>query len=254
VLNDPIGSVDPDGRCTVPAGLKAGQVGICVEAFIAAPRIGGIGRGDNRTFQSNDPDATARMRTSMILSATSTTIDKKVTEERVSDSVVGVTLPSSLGSYTANIPLPATGDITSDENSTALQGTEGFGDGNTSTMVNIGLRNGTNGGQVLGNKIIGAAIEEGLSGDDVGFYGGMALGGMIKAAAPAGTIDVAAQIRITGSGDNIRVTGHAQARLYPSVVGYAYVGQSDGSVRAILLFHHDETQPSDLTKPMRPIN
>jgi RHS repeat-associated protein len=52
-LNNPIKNVDVGGNCSAPAGLQGGQTGVCVEAFIAAPRIGGVGLGDNRTFNSN---------------------------------------------------------------------------------------------------------------------------------------------------------------------------------------------------------
>ena len=49
--------------------LKKGQVGICVEAFIASKRLPGkrvLGKGDNRTF-SSDSDLSARVRTDIIL-------------------------------------------------------------------------------------------------------------------------------------------------------------------------------------------
>jgi len=52
-LNNPLKNVDVGGNCSAPAGLHGGQTGVCVEAFIAAPRIGGIGLGDNRTFNPN---------------------------------------------------------------------------------------------------------------------------------------------------------------------------------------------------------
>jgi len=52
-LNNPMRNIDVGGRCSAPAGLSKGQTGVCVEAFIAAPRIGGIGLGDNRTFSSS---------------------------------------------------------------------------------------------------------------------------------------------------------------------------------------------------------
>ena len=52
-LDNPLRNTDVGGNCSAPAGLSSGQSGICVEAFIAAPRIGGIGLGDNRTFDPN---------------------------------------------------------------------------------------------------------------------------------------------------------------------------------------------------------
>jgi RHS repeat-associated protein len=61
--NNPLNLVDPNGQCAVPAGLKEGEVGICIESFIAAPHIGVIGLGDGRTYTPNDPDA--KFRTSL---------------------------------------------------------------------------------------------------------------------------------------------------------------------------------------------
>ncbi len=60
-INNPLRYVDPNGLCTAPTGLKAGQVGICLEAFIATPRVGGIGKGDGRTFSGDDGSLTSRM-------------------------------------------------------------------------------------------------------------------------------------------------------------------------------------------------
>jgi len=60
-LNNPLAFTDPNGECAVPAGLESGQVGICIEAFIASARIGGLGLGDKRSFTPNDPSATARL-------------------------------------------------------------------------------------------------------------------------------------------------------------------------------------------------
>ncbi len=58
---NPLKLVDHNGKCAAPAGLEAGQVGVCVEAFIAAPHIFGFGLGDDRTFARNDRDLTARV-------------------------------------------------------------------------------------------------------------------------------------------------------------------------------------------------
>jgi RHS repeat-associated protein len=49
-LNNPLQNIDVGGKCSAPAGLKVGQTGVCIETFIAAKHIGGIGLGDNRTF------------------------------------------------------------------------------------------------------------------------------------------------------------------------------------------------------------
>jgi len=62
--NNPLAYTDPNGRCSAPSGLSKGNVGICIEAFIATPRIGSgaiQGVGDNRTFAANDPTKTNRI-------------------------------------------------------------------------------------------------------------------------------------------------------------------------------------------------
>lgn len=58
---NPIKNVDIKGKCVAPA-TGDGQVGICVEAFIRAKRVGmfGIGLGDNRGPVANDRSATFR--------------------------------------------------------------------------------------------------------------------------------------------------------------------------------------------------
>jgi hypothetical protein len=63
---------DPDGRCSAPAGLKEGQVGVCVEQFIADKYVGPKalgGLGDFRQFSGNDHDdaLTARVRVKLIV-------------------------------------------------------------------------------------------------------------------------------------------------------------------------------------------
>jgi RHS repeat-associated protein len=62
--NSPLTYTDPNGRCSVPSGLAKGNVGVCIEAFIAAPTFGGRilrGRGDNRSFAANDPTKTSKI-------------------------------------------------------------------------------------------------------------------------------------------------------------------------------------------------
>jgi RHS repeat-associated protein len=74
VRNNPMGSTDPTGKCSAPAGIGAGQVGICIEAFIAANRFEGVARGDNRTFSGNDPELTNRMELQMVVNPRSGTM------------------------------------------------------------------------------------------------------------------------------------------------------------------------------------
>jgi RHS repeat-associated protein len=65
-LNNPVRFIDPDGKCTAPP-VGPGQVGICVEAFIQAKWIGGIGRGDNRGTVANDKNATFKTHDNIVI-------------------------------------------------------------------------------------------------------------------------------------------------------------------------------------------
>ncbi len=91
----PLKYVDPNGKCAVPAGLQEGQVGICIEAFIAAKRIAGIGFGDNRSFRANDPNTTARLSYKAVIDPPSGTILKESKQPGVSR--VGLTEKLSIG-------------------------------------------------------------------------------------------------------------------------------------------------------------
>lgn len=66
IYYNPLKNVDPNGQCSAPAVGK-GQVGVCVDLYIAAPRIGGIGHGDNRGPVPNDPSATYRTEVQLAL-------------------------------------------------------------------------------------------------------------------------------------------------------------------------------------------
>ncbi|MDC0714753.1 FG-GAP-like repeat-containing protein [Stigmatella sp. ncwal1] len=57
----PVNFVDPEGTCSAPAGLKVGEVGICIESFISTKYVPGTpGLGDNRTFAPDNASKTSR--------------------------------------------------------------------------------------------------------------------------------------------------------------------------------------------------
>ncbi len=70
VANDPVNKTDPTGLCSVPEGLRRGETGLCIEAFIAAPRIGEnffvYGHGDARTFSAFDESLTFRAQVEIV--------------------------------------------------------------------------------------------------------------------------------------------------------------------------------------------
>jgi RHS repeat-associated protein len=62
VNQNPVAYWDPDGKCSAPI-IGPGQVGICIEAYIAADKIGifDLGRGDNRGTEAYNPLETNRI-------------------------------------------------------------------------------------------------------------------------------------------------------------------------------------------------
>jgi hypothetical protein len=101
VENNPVYNTDPTGKCSPPKGLEAGQVGVCIDAFIAAARLGGVGFGDNRQFTSNDSDMTARVSFKAIFDAGS----GRVVEQSLRPGVtkVGILTPSISVQGTADL-------------------------------------------------------------------------------------------------------------------------------------------------------
>jgi RHS repeat-associated protein len=95
VHNNPLHLVDPSGKCAAPSGLQEGQVGICIDSFIAAPRIYIAGLGDDRPAASNDPTATYRTSLQMIIDPSSGAIVRQTLDAGVSK--VGLTNDLSLG-------------------------------------------------------------------------------------------------------------------------------------------------------------
>lgn len=76
--NNPLAYTDPNGRCSAPAGLSKGNVGVCIEAFIASPHIKGIGRGDNRDFAPNDPSKTSKVQVQGLITFTGSEWNSKL--------------------------------------------------------------------------------------------------------------------------------------------------------------------------------
>src|ERR1700686_3417180 len=70
VRNNPCNRTDPNGRCSPPPGLKPGQVGVCIEAFIAAKTFKTFGAGNDRTFNGNDEKLTSKFRVDIIAERT----------------------------------------------------------------------------------------------------------------------------------------------------------------------------------------
>ena len=112
-LNNPLRLVDLNGKCSKPANLKEGETGICIEAFIASKTIGGIGKGDNRTFTGTDPSKTQRVRVDITIAPGKTgAINTEVKTAQSETIIPGL----SAQGHTEMIPVGVTTDAQGNRN------------------------------------------------------------------------------------------------------------------------------------------
>ncbi|MGB7069748.1 MAG: RHS repeat-associated core domain-containing protein [Pyrinomonadaceae bacterium] len=239
VMNDPIKFVDPNGLCSVPSGLKKGQVGICVEAFIATKSVGlgGLGRGDNRGFNGNNRILSARVMVTAIVSTDTEKVyaewntkvwpsevkaEVTLTENGRIDLPDGSRYSSTVGVGTS-LPGSADGNVEI-SNVQKVVGEQDFGNG---VDVTVSIANGLNGAQVSPNPLI-------------------------RAGAPGGSIDGSVTFQISGNGNVKGVS--AEGRPFPSYAAYSYTVGADG--KTIITKRHveeRETPPvENLEKPVQP--
>ncbi len=135
-LNDPLSLIDPNGECSEPGGpngLGAGQVGVCIDLFIAAPTIGDYGLfngvGDDRGPVSDDPDATFRVQFSIVYDSNNNMVDVAVTTDPSVVSFMGGLFSMSLTGDTTG-PISATanadGSFTVSIDTSSLNGFAGI--------------------------------------------------------------------------------------------------------------------------------
>jgi len=86
--------IDPDGRCSAPAGIKSGQIGICIGSYISAKRIGLVGQGNDRGPVGNDPKATFKAQVQIVVEPSKASIESARTEAGMSAVYIG-----GVGSY-----------------------------------------------------------------------------------------------------------------------------------------------------------
>ena len=248
VRNNPCRNVDKNGKCSAPAGLKAGQVGICLEAFIAAkelPSGGLIGLGDNREHTGDDATKTARVMVRAIISTDEKGLDAQKSEKIASSEFTTRPVESEYfdipaGPISGSIPGSANTSVTFSNNNTEL-GEKDFGKG---VDVTVAIANGTNGPQQLGRDLQSVGNLPGM----ISPIGGA--GAVVEALSPSGTIDGNMTVRISGSGQVERIGKNT--RGYPSYAGYSYTVGADGTISSKEIFRTNENVIDDLNKPLKP--
>jgi RHS repeat-associated protein len=125
VMNNPLNRTDPDGKCSKPA-TKNGEVGVCIEGFIATSRVGmlGLGHGDGRTFAANDRTKTNRVQVQLVINPQTGKI-VATTRAAISTAGVGPVTVSGQGTATttlSNATRQSDGTITFTSQTTATNG------------------------------------------------------------------------------------------------------------------------------------
>jgi hypothetical protein len=124
-MNNPINRSDPSGNCSKPAGVDKDTVGICVEGFIAARKLNGVGDGDNRTFAANNATKTNREQVQILVNTKTGVITAKTTAAKSTASIGPILLARGQGTATttlSNAARQSDGTITFSAQTTALNG------------------------------------------------------------------------------------------------------------------------------------
>jgi RHS repeat-associated protein len=121
--NNPVSKKDINGHCSAPTGLLSGQVGLCVETFIGAKTIHGLGRGDNRGPVGNDKNATFRTDESFIIDLLSHQAQRSAPAKAgVSKTIIGISREGSVESDMKQSYDSSKGELTLTIRATGLNG------------------------------------------------------------------------------------------------------------------------------------
>ncbi len=120
--NNPLRFVDPNGMCSGPP-LQAGEMGVCIDLYIAAPKIGVIGEGDNRGPAPNDPKATYRQELQLALNPKTGGVRVVKDDPGVSEVLV---VPDELGKLSPTLAAKGTSSTSVSPTTTDKQGNHHF--------------------------------------------------------------------------------------------------------------------------------
>jgi len=215
VLNSPLTITDKSGKCSVPAGLKPGQTGICVEAYIKTAVVKGIGLGDNRGPSGVDGTLTSRVRTDLIVSNNGNGTAHISWQTTTAQSMVINPLPA------VNPLLPPTPPIFSAQGVSTTSVTNAVTESDGTTRFTLGVT-ATN-----------------------GFRANYGVG-------PEGDIAFDFNLAVSPEG-SVAIESGSQARTYPTIGIYSYTMDGSGNVTTTEIRVIPEQNIEDLTKPKQPV-
>jgi hypothetical protein len=215
--------VSRNGRCSAPAGLKPGQVGICIEAFIATRTFKKVGLGDSRGFSGDNEKLTARVTTDVTVSRNPVDpqeVDISQTTKASMSSVLVPTLPGPRGIF---MSLQGTAQ-------TALDGAKGAEGAQTESSITKSMD------------------KDGLARVNVSTHAESAFSG----AGDFGSIRSSLNFTVNVNSGEVKRDQNSLVSGYPSIAAYSYVYQG-GKIVTTTLLESKEGSPDDLKQPMKPL-
>ena len=225
--NNPSNRTDPNGRCSPPPGLKPGQVGICIEAFIAAKTFRRVGSGNDRTFNGNDEKLTSKFRVDIIAERTpgnskNLNVTQKTTAgfSNLVEPLTGIQSPGVQG--TANSKLNS---IQGNSNSPSVSAHDPDG----STSITVPIDRSGNASFNLTTKADNAFAD-------------------FKSIVDLGTIRSSFNLSLNANNGIAKLEDGSQKTGYPSFAIYSYTYEGKNIVTREV-YKKDEGSPDDLKEP-----
>jgi RHS repeat-associated protein len=221
VRNSPCNNIDAKGRCSAPSGLKPGQVGICIEAFIAKRIFKGIGLGDNRTFSGDNKNLTAKFRTELIVSLSPNEAGKVNISQNTEAGISRVLSPATVAIGIPVISAKGTAETT-------LNGVKSGSDGTSQTTAPVD-------GDGIARVNASTNARHGFS-------------NIIE----SGTISTSINFEINTKNAGVSIDAGSTASGYPSMAVYSYT-YVNGKIVTTEVWKQKEGSPDALKEPMQPI-
>lgn len=230
VRNSPCNNIDAKGRCSAPSGLKQGQVGICIEAFIAAKTFKKIGGGNNRPHSGDNKDLTSKFRTDIIIAPSDDPNKFNISQT----TEAGRSNASGLGVAAASLAFNPVVGIA------AAVGVKGTAE----TTLN-GVKPGSDGSSQTTLPLVDGVVRFNVS--------TTAVNGL-NSVSPIdqGSIRSSFNIEATPSNGQVQIDANSEASGYPSFGVWRYHYQ-DGKLITNKVWTSNETSPAALHEPMKPI-
>jgi RHS repeat-associated protein len=232
VRNNPCNRTDPNGKCSPPAGLKPGQVGICIEAFIATKTFRGVGAGNGRTFNGNDETLTSKFRVDIIGERTPGNSKNFTVIQKTTAGLTYAVDPISGRQITPAAQGAANSTLNSTQGGSNSSPSMSATDGNGSSAITVPIDSKGNANFNVSTTAVNGYVD--ISPVDLG------------------TIRSSFNLSINANNGKGGLLEGSKVSGYPSFGIYTYVYEGKNIVTNEI-FRREEGSPDALKEPMKPI-